>query len=70
MTTWNYRVAKNAHGELVIVEVYYDEDGNVEFWSAEQFPLGEDMDDLRKDLQHMLKALDKPLFDKVVEEGE
>jgi hypothetical protein len=70
MTTWNYRVAKNTHGEIVIVEVYYDEDGNVEFWSAEQFPLGEDVDDLRKDLQHMLEALDKPLFEKVIEEGE
>ena len=66
MTTWNYRVAKNAHGEFVIVEVYYDEDRNVEFWSGAITPLGEDMDDLRKDLQHMLKALDKPLFDKVI----
>lgn len=67
MSTWNYRVAKNTHGELVIVEVYYDHEGNVEFWTEyPQPPLGEDIDDLRRDLQHMLEALDKPLFDKVI----
>lgn len=70
MSTWNYRVAKNVLGELVIVEVYYDEEGNVTYWSGPIKPFGEDEDDLRSDVQHMLKALDKPLFDKVIEEEE
>lgn len=69
MSKWNYRVAKNVHGELVIVEVYYDEEGNVTFWSGEQSVIGEDINDLRVSLQNMLEALDKPLFDKVIEEG-
>lgn len=66
MSTWNYRVAKNVLGELVIVEVYYDEEGNVTYWSGAVSPLGEDESDLRSDVHHMLEALDKPLFDKVI----
>lgn len=68
MTTWNYRVAKNEAGELFIVEVYYDGEGNVEFWSGAMKPFGEDVGDLRADLEHMLEALDKPIFEKIVEE--
>lgn len=70
MTTWNYRVAKNALGETAIVEVYYDEEGNVTYWSGPIKPFGEDIEDLRADMQNMLQAFDKPLFDKIIEEEE
>lgn len=67
MSTWDYRVAKNASRETVIVEVYYDQEGGVLFWSAASTPLGDGIEDLRADVQNMLKAFDKPLFDKIIE---
>lgn len=68
MTTWNYRVAKNEDGELFIVEVYYDDNDVPQFWSGSQKPYGEDIGSLRTDLEYMLEALDKPIFEKIVEE--
>lgn len=67
MTTWNYRVIKTLDNEAdviyQIIEVYYDEDGAIEYWSAQPDAAGgEDLDGLKDDLLHQLEALDKPVL--------
>lgn len=66
MSTWNYRVAKNDYDEYVIVEVYYDEEGKVTNWSGAISALGDDRASLQADLQTMLMAFDKPVFEEVI----
>jgi hypothetical protein len=61
--TWNYRVIKK-DGNLGIHGVYYDETGNIKSYDLEpNKPLGDDLDDLRNELELMLEALDKEVFD-------
>lgn len=54
MGTWSYRVMRtDTHGEITygIHEVYYDDAGNVQFWSSNQVaPSGETLEELRTDL--------------------
>lgn len=65
--TWNYRIIKETINNTIhysIHEVYYDENGAPSFFSENPItPYGEYLDDLKKDLQLMLKAFDKPVLD-------
>lgn len=66
--TWNHRVMKDAKtGELIITEAYYDEDGKVVAWtdtdSKGHAPWGENLEEIRWVIEHMLKACDLPVLD-------
>ena len=69
---WDYRVIKRTFkmpsGYLeiqhAIYEVYYDEDGNVNTWSANpMYIAGETLDELRDDLKRYSAAFDRPILD-------
>ncbi|USE39217.1 hypothetical protein [Endozoicomonas sp. SCSIO W0465] len=67
MTGWNYRVIKTSDNEssviYQIIEVYFDDDGAIEYWSAKPDAVaGEDLEGLKDDLLHQLEALDKPVL--------
>lgn len=60
---WNHRVMKK-QDEYGIVEVYYDEDGSIEIWtSVFVAPYGEDVEELRENIEQMLNCLNKPILD-------
>lgn len=69
--TWNHRVMRrtNEHGETWydIHEVYYETDPcGVEklSWTEDAIaPMGETVDELREELERMLRALDKPVLE-------
>lgn len=67
MDHWNHRVVRREHvdtGEVTfaIHEAHYDE-VKVEAVTSEPIDVsGESVDDLRWVLEHMLKALDKPVL--------
>lgn len=65
--TWNHRVMRSEYaGESyhTIREVFYDEDGNIEGWTAEPIaPQGETPEELRDELQRMLACLDRPVLE-------
>ena len=66
--SWDYRVIKHVRqGEswLEIHEAYYekgeDEPGS---WTEESVkPMGETVEELQKDLEYMLQALEKPVLE-------
>jgi len=71
MGHWNYRVVKRIWNhkylhepmELFdICEVYYDENGDIDY-ATESLITEESLDDLRKTLHWMLESLDKPIID-------
>ncbi len=66
---WNYRIIRsfcNNEEQHAIHEVYYTENGEIDAISADPVkPYGETADDLRLDLERMLKAFDK----RVLEQG-
>ena len=70
MGTWEYRVvervASRPHIDDAmwheIIEVYYDDDGKLDATSDKIYPVGDTVDDLRKDLELMLTAISKPVI--------
>lgn len=72
MRIWNYRVGGRPDPDYpdipdslyAIHEVYYDDNGEVEFYSAgAQMPLGEDLEDLANDFAAMAEAFNRPVLD-------
>lgn len=64
MMTWNHRVMRYADGSLGIHEVFYNDDGNPVSWTEEAIGVaGDNLEELREELTHMLRALDKPILD-------
>lgn len=67
--SWQHRIFKDGNGVLTFRECFYDEEGEVEAWSAQAvYPEGHVDDDfpihsLRTDLCRMLLALSKPVID-------
>lgn len=65
--TWGYRVFmlpdSEDEGIFVIREVFYNKDGQIEFWSeTNSFPQGATIDDLVIDLELYQDALDLPIL--------
>jgi hypothetical protein len=61
--TWNHRV-RLRNGWFEIVEAYYDADGKLEMQTVDAVsPGGETVDELRDELNRMLRALDEPVID-------
>lgn len=68
MSHWNYRVVKRTYPDnstgFCIHEVYYDNDGEIEFWSTNPTSaFGETDQDLIDDLRLMSEALGLPVLD-------
>lgn len=65
--SWNYRVFKHVYKDeeyFQVHEVFYDDQGNIQGWSAEEVAaLGSNPTELRSDLGMMLQALDRPILD-------
>lgn len=71
MGTWEYRLVKRVYyNELLelnesiieIEEVYYDNEGNIVAYGDASIPFGETIEEVRKRLNYMQKALDKPVI--------
>ncbi len=72
MSYWNHRVVKEVwrHPTLAleettlnIYEVYYNDAGAISTWCRRTHPpYGNDLEDLRGELNRMLGALDKPIL--------
>jgi len=63
--SWSYVVVKTGYG-YVIKEVYFDDGGNVTGYTEDEIaPLGETAEELREDLEFMLKAFDGDVLDEV-----
>lgn len=70
MGTWEYRVVEKVAGRshmddaiwYEIMEVYYDDDGNLDATSDKICPAGDSVEDLREDLELMLLAINKPVI--------
>jgi hypothetical protein len=64
---WNHRVFRKKHpsGDVLgIHECFYDEDGKVNGWTLDAIaPQGDNLDELRVELERMLKCLDEPILD-------
>lgn len=58
-TMWEYRVVQVAPKDYGICEVYYNGD-TIDSIIAHIFPDGANVDDLKADVENMLKAFDKP----------
>ena len=68
MSTWNYRVLKKTDlntGETIyaIHEVYYDDAGKPDGCTENSVaPMGETLAELKRDMDHYLLALSKPVL--------
>lgn len=61
--SWSYRIVEDKHGGLSIREVYYDDAGVVESWSADGMaPYGETMAELNSDFSMMQDAFYEPVL--------
>ena len=68
MRKWNYRVMRHtdAFGRvfLGIHESYYNDEGEVTAWTDDlSAPAGETIEELRGDLEKMIRALEYPVID-------
>ena len=64
--TWNYRIGHRPsveNGGYSIHEVYYDDMGEIEFYTTNTIPpFGYDVAELSEDIDHMLKSIaDEPI---------
>ena len=59
---WNHKYLHEPMELFDICEVYYDENGDIDY-ITDSLITEESIDDLRKTLQWMLESLDKPFFD-------
>lgn len=63
MSTWNYRVISSAENGLGIYEVYYDENGNIKYFSEDAVsPRGDSLEELNEDFVRYKDALQKPVL--------
>lgn len=69
--TWNHRVMKKTHkgswgeeDQYTIREVFYDDDGEIEGWTATGvWPAGETVEGLKKEIHMFSAAFDAPVLD-------
>ena len=64
--TWNYRVIKhfpNSPDSYLSIRAVFYEEGHPSSWTEEDaIPLGDDLDELGKDLDLLREALSKPIL--------
>ena len=64
--SWEYRVIREVAGKTTHWYTYYIGEVYTDPFGMTQEPIapgGDSLDELRRDLQHMLSALDKPMLD-------
>ena len=59
---WNYRMVKTTEGTFEIREVYYEDDVPRMMTTAAAAPYGETVEELERDVKHLLEALDHPVL--------
>jgi len=74
MGHWNHRVLwvadESGGGAYRVHEVYYDDDGRIEGWTAGPVePLGESLSELREEIRYFLTALRRPVLEEAEDEG-
>ena len=57
---WSYRV-RAVDGAYDIIECYYEDEKFIG-WTDRLSPLGDSLEELRRDLEHMMRALDLPVL--------
>jgi hypothetical protein len=61
--TWNYRVFKEANGDLIIREVFYDQNGSILGCTENSVePFGHSLEELSQDIQSLQAALSLPIL--------
>ncbi len=62
-TMWNYRVFKEANGDFIIREVFYDQNGSILGCTENSVePLGRSLEELSQDIQSLQAALSLPIL--------
>jgi hypothetical protein len=62
MKTWNYRLMVDENGYYSIREVFYDENKNIDGWTDECSPFGEDLNEIQQDINYMLQAFQRDIL--------
>ncbi len=76
MSHWNHRVVKRHDKKAKITtfqihEIYYNDNNEIEGWTESPVePMGESMAELKKDLQHFFEALEKPVLEEKIKNGQ
>lgn len=64
--SWNYRVVESKTDKETyysIRGVYYNDKGEADGWGRKpQYPIGETLEDLKKEVKHFQEALSKPIL--------
>ncbi len=75
MSYWNYRVIKKFYEKadattFEIHEVYYDKNHKIEGWTESAVgPSGETVSELKEDIEHFVRALQKPTLMEQLKNG-
>jgi hypothetical protein len=63
ISNWDYRLIRGEDGLLTVGEVYYNSDGKPVGWILEAaIPESDNVEEIAKELKHMLDAIQKPVF--------
>jgi len=69
--SWNYRILQVYDEVYEMIEVYYDEDGNIESWTENTVkPSGDSKDELAADIEMMLAAQLLPVLEESLDGDE
>ena len=61
--SWNYRVFKEANGDYIVREVFYDEDGSIISCTKNGVePIGQSLEELTEDIEYYQAALTLPVL--------
>jgi hypothetical protein len=67
MMSWDHRVIRKADEEGIsyqVYEVYYDKNGDYEYWTKEAMrPFGETLEELRDDIRSFFHASKMPILE-------
>ena len=59
---WNYRILRDKNDTLIVAEVYYD-DNKQPYGSCDISLIGDDIPDLKEQVNMLNKALEQPILD-------
>lgn len=61
--TWNHRVFKEANGDFILREVFYDQNGSILGCTEKSIePFGRSLEELADDIQSLQAALSLPIL--------
>lgn len=59
--SFNYRLVQHTN-TIGIYEIYYDENGKIDGYAEKPIIVGNDLKDLRGEIEHLKRAFDKPIL--------